>query len=50
MTYQVNSMTKIPVRLIKWGRNKSKIRILEDYTPYKAGDEIRVLNSKLRES
>ena len=48
MKLQVNSMKDIEVELLKEGRSKSKVRILEDYSPYCKGDEIRVLNSKLK--
>ena len=47
MKYQINSQKQIEVKVIKEGRTKTKIRILEDYKPLQKGDEIRVLNRKL---
>jgi len=43
----VNSQKTLNVELIKEGRTKTKIKILEDYPPLKRGMEIRVLNNKI---
>lgn len=40
-------MKDLTVELIKQGRTKSKIKILEDYPPHIAGEELRVLNKRL---
>lgn len=45
--YRVNAMKDLIVELIKQGRTKSKIKILEDYPPHIAGEELRVLNKRL---
>jgi hypothetical protein len=40
-------MKTLQAEMLKEGRTKSKIRILEDYPPLKKGTEIRVLNNKI---
>ena len=50
MYYRINSMKIIEVEIIKKGKSKSKVKLLEEYPPHVLGEEIRVMNKRLSET
>lgn len=42
-------MKTIKVELLKEGKSKSKVKLLEEYPPHRLGEEIRVMNKRLSE-